>query len=96
MFDGDPLDWKGEWQKHWQQSASRSPVSLRRRQVESDVRQMEGAALRKAGRKGGAHMLPSSLVSEETYAAPLEERDLPPPMRKKRKLESSAVAKDVI
>lgn len=51
----------------------------------------ESAALRKVGRKGGTHVLPSSLVTEETYAAPLEQRDWPPSMRKKRKLGCSGV-----
>lgn len=96
MFEGDPLEWKGDWQKHWQQTAASRPAvgSPLRRPAEPNIGMEESAALRKAGRKGGAHVLPPALVSEETYAAPLEERDLPPSMRKKRKLETTAVAND--
>ena len=61
---------------------------------------VERAALRKVGRKGGARTLPSSLVSEEAYATPLEEREMPPAMRKKRKLaqggQAAAAATDVV
>lgn len=91
MFEGDPLDWKGDWQKHWQQTAASQPAveSPPRRPQEPNIGKAESAALRKAGRKGGVHVLPSALVSEETYAVPLEERDLPPSMRKKRKLETT-------
>ena len=97
MFDGDPLEWKGEWQKHWQDAAASclAEQSSLRLPEGPNISKVESAALRKVGRKGGTHVLPSSLVSEDTYAVPLEERDLPPSMRKKRKLETTCVAHDV-
>ena len=97
MFDSDPLDWKGEWQKHWQDAAASclAKQSSRRRPEGPNISKLESAALRKVGRKGGAHMLPSSLLSKDTYAVPLEERDLPPSMRRKRKLETAAIAHTV-
>ena len=97
MFDGDPREWKDEWQKHWQDAAASCLEHRSRRRTEApNMSKEESTALRKVGRKGGAHVLPSSLVSEETYAVPLEERDLPPSIRKKRKLEPAPAAHGVV
>ena len=100
--EGDPLSWKSDWQQHWQEAAANRPAieTPRRRPGEPEIGPVERAALRKVGRKGGARMLPSSLVSEEAYATPLEEREMPPAMRKKRKLaqggQAAAAATDVV